>query len=271
MARINPALFERLEEKLRVSKPRVYQLISDVARANHLPPHLAAIVLASERGINTSRYSSDEELAEIRNAMRGAPPPSPAAVYSAPRTSARKTTVAKKPIKKRGTTVWVVHGRDLKTRDEMFTFLRAIGLKPLEWSQAEKLTKEASPYVGTILEKAFEYAAAIVVLLTPDDEAKLKKEFQKPNDPSYEKVFSGQARQNVLFEAGIAFGSNPKATVLVEVGKLRPFSDIGGRHVVHLSKAVTTRKELANKLTIAGCEVDISGDHWLTAGNFPDN
>ena len=73
---------------------------------------------------------------------------------------------------------------------------------------------------------------------------------------------------NVLFEAGMAFGRDSKSTVLVQVGEVRPFSDIGGRHVVHLTNEVQSRKELATKLTVAGCDVDTSGDHWLTAGDF---
>ena len=267
MARINPALFERLEQKLALSQARVYALIDETARANHLPRHLAAIVLASERGISTSKYASSGELAEIRSARSGAAAAPTTSSGIPPARPSRKPKI-KKPSKKRGTNVFVVHGRDVKTRDEMFTFLRAIGLKPLEWSQAIRLTREASPFVGTILDKTFEHAAAIVVLLTPDDEARLRRKFQKPKEPDHEKNLTGQARANVLFEAGMAFGSHPKSTVLVQVGEVRPFSDIGGRHVVHLTNAVQSRKELATKLTIAECDVDTSGDHWLTAGDF---
>ena len=55
--------------------------------------------------------------------------------------------------------------------------LRAVGLEPIEWNQAVKATKKGSPYLGEILDKAFRDAAAVVVLLTPDDSAKLKKQF----------------------------------------------------------------------------------------------
>jgi predicted nucleotide-binding protein len=73
--------------------------------------------------------------------------------------------------------VFVVHGRNLAARTAMFTFLRAIGLAPIEWSEAIKLTGEASPYIGHILEAAFNAAQAIVVLLTPDDTAYLRSAY----------------------------------------------------------------------------------------------
>jgi len=35
----------------------------------------------------------------------------------------------------------------------------------------------------------------------------------------------------VLFEAGLAMGRHPRKTVFVQVGKVKPFSDVGGRHM----------------------------------------
>jgi len=128
--------------------------------------------------------------------------------------------------------------------------------------------KKASPYIGEVLEAAFSKAQAVVVLLTPDDEARLKKEFQTGSDPAYEKTLTGQARPNVLFEAGMAFGTHPEQTVIVEVGSLRPFSDTYGRHVVHLSNDVRKRQELMIKLENAGCPVDFTGTDWQTESDF---
>jgi CAP12/Pycsar effector protein, TIR domain len=36
--------------------------------------------------------------------------------------------------------VFVVHGRNSAVRSAMFAFLRAIGLHPIEWSEAVKMT-----------------------------------------------------------------------------------------------------------------------------------
>lgn len=115
---------------------------------------------------------------------------------------------------------------------------------------------------------AFSKAVAVVVMFSPDDEAKLRAEFLKATDGPDERTLMGQPSPNVLFEAGMAFGSKPDKTVLVQVGDVRPFSDIGGRHVVHLSDSPESRQELATKLESAGCIVDLSGSDWLREGAF---
>lgn len=130
------------------------------------------------------------------------------------------------------------------------------------------MTGEPTPYVGTILETAFREAAAVVVLLTPDDEARLLKRFRRPRDPKWESRLTGQARPNVLFEAGMAFGRNPQNTVLVQIGAVKEFSDVAGRHIVRLANDPSSRQGLATRLANAGCNVDTSGSDWLKAGNF---
>src|SRR5579859_4729629 len=104
--------------------------------------------------------------------------------------------------------VWVIYGRDERLRQGMFTFLRSIGLEPLEFSIARKQTREPLPYIGEILEAGFLQAQAVVVLLSPDDEARLRPDLQREADPAYEAKLTGQARPNVLFEAGMAFVSH---------------------------------------------------------------
>jgi predicted nucleotide-binding protein len=164
--------------------------------------------------------------------------------------------------------VFVVHGRDAELRKSMFRFLRAIGLEPMEWSKAVAATKKGSPYIGEVLDQAFKDAAALVVLLSPDDKARLNKKFASKTDPTWETELTGQARPNVLFEAGMAFGRHEDRTILVRVGELRPFSDIGGRHVIHLHNGAEARQQLADRLESAGCDVDTSGTDWSGEGNF---
>lgn len=167
-----------------------------------------------------------------------------------------------------GSTVFVVHGRNLALRDSLFSFLRALKLDPREWEEWVRGTGSGAPYVGEVLDHAFNTATAAVVLLTPDDEAQLRDQFRKSNEPSYETQLTGQARPNVLFEAGMAFGRQPARTILVEVGNLRPFSDIGGRLAIRLDNSAEKRNELATRLESAGCKVVRSGNEWLQTGDF---
>jgi predicted nucleotide-binding protein len=164
--------------------------------------------------------------------------------------------------------VFVVHGRNWEAKKALFNFLRAIGLQPMEWSETVKATGKASPYIGEILDIAFSTAQAVIVLLTPDDEARLCAEFCNDDDEHHEINLTRQARPNVLFEAGMAIGRNQDRTILVELGKLRPFSDIGGRHVIRLNGSTERRQELAERLEIAGCEVNLRGTDWHTTGDF---
>lgn len=73
-------------------------------------------------------------------------------------------------------TVFVVSGRDEAIKTAMFNFLGSLGLRPMEWSQAVALTNEGTPYPGTVLDRAFKSAQAIVVLLTPDEIVRLRPE-----------------------------------------------------------------------------------------------
>jgi predicted nucleotide-binding protein len=270
---VDPRLRERLIEKLRLSGSQVDRRITARARELVLPREQAAIALALEVGVSVSRFAEDEDLTAVRGAI-AARTREPVVAEPRPEpTRRRRKGAAAKPRarprpRKRGRKVFVVHGRDQAKRNAMFRFLRAIGLEPIEWSKAVKATKKAAPYIGEILEKAFEEAIAVVVLLTPDDQARLKAHLRKRSDPPYESTLTGQARANVLFEAGMAFGSHPDSTILVEVGDLRPFSDVGGRHVIRLTGRPESRQELVNRLEAAGCDVDTDGTLWLSEGDF---
>lgn len=163
--------------------------------------------------------------------------------------------------------VFVVHGRNDALRKSMFDFLRSINLKPLEWTTAVSLTGEGSPYVGQILDAAFDHATAIVVLMTPDEVAYLQPRYAS-GDGDPETSPAAQARPNVLFEAGMALGRDSKRTVLVEVGDVRPFSDVAGRHTIRLNNDPSRRQDLAFRLRSAGCDVDLAGTDWHTTGDF---
>jgi predicted nucleotide-binding protein len=165
--------------------------------------------------------------------------------------------------------VLVVHGRNTKAREALFTFLRAINLDPIEWDEAISMTAEGTPFTGHTLEKAFSQSQAAVVLLTGDDLARLGKHFLNDTDPPEEGRLTPQARPNVLFEAGMAFGRYPERTIIVSLGKTRAFSDIAGRHIIYISNAVSSRQKLADRLKTAQCDVRTDHKHdWHSAGDF---
>lgn len=162
--------------------------------------------------------------------------------------------------------VFVVHGRNARLRAEVFQFLRSLGLDPTEWSQAVADTGQGSPYIGDVLTTAFDEAQAILVLFTPDDVAYLHDSLADDNDP--ETAAQLQPRPNVLFEAGMAMGRNDRRTILVEMGRVKTFSDIQGRHVVRLDNSTAKRQDLANRLKSAGCAVNMTGTDWHSAGDL---
>ena len=164
--------------------------------------------------------------------------------------------------------IFVVHGRNEKIRSDIFQFLRCLGLEPLEWTKALNLTGASSPYIGEVLDAAFSNAQAIVVLLTPDDIVRLRGDLHKPDEKIEEKEDRYQARPNVLFEAGMAIARDEKRTILVKVGGVKDFSDIGGRHILNLNNTPEMRQIFIQKLFTAGCAVDTTGTDWLKIGDF---
>lgn len=162
--------------------------------------------------------------------------------------------------------VFVIHGRNERARKGLFVFLRSLGLEPIEWSAAIDMTRSGSPYIGDVLNVAFKAAQAVVVLQTPDDVAHLHESLTSPGDP--ETTPQMQPRPNVLFEAGMALARDENRTIIVELGQVKTFSDIHGRHVVRLDNSVRKRQELANRLRTAGCAVRIEGTDWHEEGDL---
>lgn len=171
-------------------------------------------------------------------------------------------------LKMQSKKVFVVEGRNKKMNNAMFTFLTAVGLEPIEWEEARALTGTATPYIGEIIEKAFLKAQAIIVLLTDDEECKLRNNLQTEKN---DHIMRYQPRANVIFEAGAAFAYNPERTILVKIGDVSLWSDIEGRHVVHMDNSSKKRYALVGRLKTAGCEIDIEGKvQWLEAGDFEE-
>jgi predicted nucleotide-binding protein len=162
--------------------------------------------------------------------------------------------------------VAVVHGRHNAGR-QMFTFLRDIGLEPVEFSQAKMLAIKSRgtlhPHPFDILKELFSIVGTVIVVLTGDDEARILGKFWKESDGPIEKQLTEQPRPNVLFEGGLAYGYFPEHTIMVKKGYLRPFSDITGLHILDLDEPAT-KNMLCQQLHDIGMDVDVVGKtDWL--------
>jgi predicted nucleotide-binding protein len=156
--------------------------------------------------------------------------------------------------------VFVIHGRNWRLRGHIMAFLRAIGLSPLSWGEAIKLTNIGAPYIGQALDAALEEAQAVVVLLTGDDEI-------EPGNLNEDLPY--QPRANVLFEAGMAFTRLPSRTILIEFETIRPCSVLAGRHCIRLSNQFAHRKAFISSLQNVGCAINLPGDEIIrNTGDF---
>lgn len=272
----------RAQLEQRYSRTHINRLIGAKMSSKFLTRRLATLAVARDIGVkNWPKYATDDEMATLRAHETGrsaAPAPAPTASApvktrsAVPRAAKENSGAARTATPRRKgprDKVFVVHGRNGQIRGAMFAFLRAVDLNPVEWGQAMKATGKPMPYIAETLEEAIKDVAAVVVLITPDDMVQLKQQFITRNDSDEERKSMGQARPNVLFESGMAFGRHPEKTIFVTVGRVKPFSDIGGMHVVRMADTAKKRTELVEKLRMAGAEPKTDGrTDWLDEGNF---
>lgn len=267
MAKINQQLIDRIADKLGITNRAVYPHIQKVVVETGLERDQAALLLARRSRININKYSTVQQRTELR-AVSSISSNSDRPVATIEEHARKPVHKAKRAQKVKGNSVFVVHGRDEELRKSMFSFLRALGLNPMEWEHAIETAKGGNPYVGDILNSAMAKVQAVVVLFSPDELAQLKYQFCGKDERKTEGKLQGQSRPNVLFEAGLALGAHPEKTLIVQVGKVRPFSDIAGKHLVRLSDEVSKRNAFANRLKKIGCVVDRTGDLWMQEGRL---
>lgn len=275
------SLREKIASKRRIGSRQVARLIRAKEKTTLFPQRLATLAVAHDNGISITAYATPEELGQLRESRRiveagpAAPPPA-----SRSRNNRRRRAQTKRPSPSVGgegrvavrpdtrrRRVIVVHGRDEEVRKDLFRLLRSLDLLPIEWSKAILATGKGAPTIGDILDALFANAAAVVVLLTPDDLVSLSSRLRKTTDPPYESEGVGQPRPNVFYEAGLAVARFRDSTVFVKVGKVKVPSDIDA-HVTRLTNSSKSRHEFMTKLRAAGCDVDTEGSEWLTEGDF---
>jgi CAP12/Pycsar effector protein, TIR domain/TIR domain len=160
--------------------------------------------------------------------------------------------------------VMVIYGHDTEANKALFDCLRAMSLQPQEWGQLIRQSQVGSPYIGAVLDAAFRNVQAVVAFFTPDEHV-----LTRAMGSASETRWRLQARPNVLIEAGMAFATHPRETILLVLGDQDLPSDLAGRHFIRLDGTPASLKYLFDRLKTAGCAVEESSTDWLDPNRFP--
>ncbi len=220
-----------------------------------------------------------DQLERVTGAVEPTPKPTPAfpdvwpsaeftpwssAEHSKPKVEPAPATEPKRALNK----VFVVHGRDPRPVDTLKQYLLFLGLHMMPWSEAVSLTGKPQPHTYDVVQAGMENAAAIIVIFSPDDLARIKDDFSESGDP--DRTPQGQARQNVTLEAGMAFAMAPERTIFLKSANTREISDIDGFNWVKMNGTWDSRMDLKNRLTNAGATVSSGNQNLMDtlAGPF---
>ena len=172
------------------------------------------------------------------------------------------------PPRQRRKQVFVVHGRNEEAREEMDKFLNAVGVSPVLFGTIQ--ARAGSQFVADIVLDGIRQVDAVIVIFTPDEQSALY-------DPRTGRLLAHeepagwrwQARPNVLFEAGVAYGSG-KHTILTTVGcDVQLFSDVGGMHFLQLDKD-GSKRQLFDRLQQALGPLQPRRRDWETSAEAGD-
>lgn len=137
--------------------------------------------------------------------------------------------------------LFIVHGRDVGTKDEVARFLEKLRLEPIALAEV--------PSEGrTIIEKFETYSDVgyAIVLLTADDSGALKGEEPQP-----------RARQNVIFELGFFVGKlGRKRVCALTRGRPEIPNDYAGVVYIPLDSSGSWKMPLIRELKAAGIDID---------------
>ncbi|GII65287.1 hypothetical protein Skr01_53720 [Sphaerisporangium krabiense] len=267
------SLLERLDDELAY-------LAMATDRATHLTAHDVPVLTPPAAAVippSPGRSSAPPPVSATGTSADDVPavilPPSDPSVVTKPE-AAQPSSIAARPVVPSlpgvadAKNVFVVHGRDEPVRQAVFTFLRALDLRPLQWEDLVKMTGKPSPFLGEVVAQSMLLAQAVVVVMTPEDVVHLHPDLYEPQESSAEARRALQARPNVLLELGMALAVHPDRTLIMLIGDQRPVTDLGGRNYVRVTGTPDFRVKIANRLRLAGCPVDTTGTDWLTAGDF---
>ncbi len=144
------------------------------------------------------------------------------------------------------THVFVIQGKDKKVSESMLSFLRAIGLQPVEKATFIRQMNAKSPDFIDTLRKAFDIVQVVIILLIGED-------------------------TETILKAGIALGINRDKTLLIKIGSLISGLYMDSTHFngcFEMDNSPESRLQLAQKLKDFGCNTNTQGDSWISIGNF---
>jgi predicted nucleotide-binding protein len=140
--------------------------------------------------------------------------------------------------------IFVVHGRDEAVKQAVARFLDKLNLSPI-------ILHEQPDKGRTVIQKFEDHADVgfAVVLLTPDDEGRLKEDTD----------FRPRARQNVILELGYFLGKLGRARVCaLKADGVEEPSDLHGVLYISFDPGGQWRLTLVRELKAAGIDVDMN-------------
>lgn len=159
--------------------------------------------------------------------------------------------------------VFVVHGRDSAVQKDLFKFLRVIGLQPTIFDRARSPGSEMN---FDIVRTGMESAAAVLLLLTPEEASYLRDDLRFPGEDGH----VWHPRPNVIFEAGWALGAHQGKTTIVEAGFTHSISDMHGFNTVRMSGGQHALNDLVHRLKLLGLQPDTTDSAWMVAEEYPN-
>lgn len=164
--------------------------------------------------------------------------------------------------------VFIIHGRNFAAKNAVEQFLRSLKLEPIDFD--ELAADLGAAFIGDIVREGMRRAQGILAVFTADEIASLRSEYHQDHDSPEDKS-RWQSRPNVIFEAGMAYGSAPDRTILAVLGsETKLFSDVKGMHLTFLGNGQDARGRLRQKLIGAKCDVDLRSTAWLDPARSGD-
>jgi predicted nucleotide-binding protein len=150
-----------------------------------------------------------------------------------------------KPIFKTKTKVFIVHGHDNETKQEVARFIDRLGLESI-------ILHEKASSGMTIIEKIEYYSDEsdfAIVLYTPCDKGRGAKESKMPA--------RNRARQNVVFEHGYLMAKLGRENVCALVkGEIETPNDISGVVYVSIDSAGAWKIDISKELVSCGYQIN---------------